>query len=331
VHTDLTPAECKVVPNDPLLYDTPLPLRRTLFPLGFPATIVTNCERIVATAEELWGRFEKTCDEPPIEIRLAVSESPVSGRPAPTMPRGQGHLLSTVHDASNFVVSDLRSGFGFGWLTPAVACDGPYVRYYFLEPHVMLLLQSRHLTPVHAGCVALRGRGVLLCGESEAGKTTLSYACARKGWTYVSDDGLSLIRGSSGRIVAGNPYQVRFRPPAKLLFPELSGYVPFERPNGKPSLEMDTALLNIAIAGQALADYLVFLNRKSSGGQRLVEYGREEALAQLEQVICVGEESLRAQQRESLRRLLSAPVYEMKYYDLDWAEQRLRALVDNGE
>jgi hypothetical protein len=28
--------------------------------------------------------------------------------------------------------------------------------------------------------------GVLLCGGTHAGKSTLSYACAQRGWNYVS-------------------------------------------------------------------------------------------------------------------------------------------------
>jgi hypothetical protein len=331
VHTEVIQAKSIAAPNDPLLYDTPFPIRCTLFPFGFQANIVTNCEQIAIAAQESWGRYERTSDEPPVELRLAVSESTALEPPPPTMPSGQGHLIANVHDASNFILSDLRSGFAFGWLTSAVVRDRPYFRYYFLEPHVLNLLQALYLTPVHAGCVTLRGKGVLLCGDAEAGKTTLSYACARKGWTYVSDDGLRLIRKSAGRVVVGSPYHVRFRPAAKLLFPELSGYALFDRPNGKPCLELDTALLEIAVSEQAHADYLVFLNRTSSGAQRLAEYGKEDAIARLLHTVCVGEESVREEQRDSLRRLLAAPVYEMQYHDLDWAERRLRALVENGE
>ncbi len=320
----------EIIVNDPLLYDVPMPYRRVLYPFCFPAVIATNCETIARTAETLWGRFAQRHDGPAVELRLLASESGASTAPAANIPRAQGHLISTIHDASNWVSCDLRTGFAFGWLTPVVANDAARVRYHFVEPYVMLMLEARYMTPIHAGCVVHNGKGVLLCGDSEAGKTTLSYACARKGWTYVGDDGSHLIRSSTERKVAGMPYQVRFRPPAALLFPELAGYVPLERPNGKPSLELDTADLNIDVAEQAHIDYLVFLNRKCSGGQQMVPYDKSDALAHMEQTICVGEESVRTEQRASLRRLLAVPVFEMKYYDLDWAEQRLRTLVESG-
>jgi len=76
---------------------------------------------------------------------------------------------------------------------------------------------------VHAGCAALDGRGVLLCGDSGAGKSTLTYALARAGWAYVTDDCSFLLNCGKRRMVTGNCNQVRFRPSAGELFPEVAG------------------------------------------------------------------------------------------------------------
>jgi hypothetical protein len=133
------------------------------------------------------------------------------------------------------------------------------------------------------------------------------------------------------RTVAGNPYQIRFRPHAKQLFPELSAFTPNERPNGKPSLEISTASLDLATSTHARVEYLVFLKRTIHARQQLVTYSKAEGMERLSQVISIGEEIVRVQQRESLLRLLEAPVYELQYHDLEWAEQRLRSLVENSE
>lgn len=316
---------------DPLLYQTPLPFRQTFYPMGFAATIATNCETIIAAAETAWGRFKKMRDEPAVEVRLAVSESSTGEKPPVRMPRGQGHLITFLHDAENYAVCDLRAGFGFGWLTTAVACDESYVRYHFVENCVYILLDARHFTTAHAACVALHGKGVLLAGECGAGKSSLAYQCARRGWTFACDDAAHLVRGSEDRRIVGNPYQVRFRPQAMALFPEIAGNAPFDRPNGKPSLEIDTALLNLTVAEQTTADYLVFLNREEGPHQTLSEYSKDEAFARLSQVICFGDEALRGEMTKELRRLLTVPVYEMRYHELDWAERRLRSLVESGE
>ncbi len=53
------------------------------------------------------------------------------------------------------------------------------------------------------------------------GKSSLAYACACRGWTYVSDDASSLLRSGTERKVIGNSRLFRFRPAAVDLFPEL--------------------------------------------------------------------------------------------------------------
>lgn len=324
------PAECIAAPSDPLLYDTSLPYRQTFYPMGFAATIATNSESIIAAARSAWSPFRKLRNEPTVELRLAVSDSPAGEKPPVRMPRGQGHLVSFLHDVENFAICDLHAGFGFGWLTPAVAADESYVRYHFVENCIYILLESLYLTTAHAACVALNGKGVLLAGHSGAGKSTLSYHCARRGWTYVCDDAARIIRKSHDRHIVGNPYQIRFRPHAMSLYPELQGNVPLERPNGKPSLELDTASLNLAIAEQTPAGFLVFLNRSDFGPQYVSGYDKDEAFSRLSQTISYGDEPLRDEMRNTLRTLLTVPVFEMHYHDLDWAEQRLRSLVEHG-
>ena len=135
---------------DLLLYRTPFPYRRTFYPLGFAATIATNYETVIAAAESAWGNFKRISDEPAVEFRLAVSESQTGERPQPQMPRGQGHLISFVHDQENYAITDLRAGFSYGWITPAVAREATYVRYHFIENCVYIMLQSMYLTPAHA-------------------------------------------------------------------------------------------------------------------------------------------------------------------------------------
>src|SRR5579884_2242730 len=111
----MTASQRTAVQHDPLSYQTPLPYRRTFYPLGFPATITTNNENVIIAAETVWGRFETKRNESAVELRIVVSEC-AGERPRARTPRGQGHLVSFIHDAENFVVCDLRAGFGFGAL-----------------------------------------------------------------------------------------------------------------------------------------------------------------------------------------------------------------------
>jgi hypothetical protein len=317
-------------PSDPLLYNFPLLLEQTFFPMGFPVAITTNSEAVLNAAEEVWGLFDAEFPEPPIQIRFAVSGLLEGDCPPAAMPLAQSHLFSTVHSADNFMMADLDRSFAYGWLTPPVVANAGHFRYHFLEPAAYVMLQVRHLTPIHAACVSIEGAGVLLCGESGAGKTSLAYGCARRGWTLVADDASNLVRNyGSGRIIAGRPHHIRFRESARRLFPELGSRASCRRPNGKLDIEVSTAELGLeSIACRTRADYIVFLNREDNGPARLSSYPKQNAIALLEQVVCIGEEPTREAQRQSLRKLLEVPTLELTYSNIDDAERCLRTLVE---
>src|SRR3546814_11301183 len=63
---------------------------------------------------------------------------------------------------------------------------------------------------VHASCVALDGRAVLLMGASGSGKSDLALRLIDRGWSLVSDDYVTLeCRG--GKLVAAPPEQIAGR------------------------------------------------------------------------------------------------------------------------
>lgn len=49
---------------------------------------------------------------------------------------------------------------------------------------------------IHASCVELEGRGVLLCGDSGAGKTSLLVELLGRGARFLADDSVVLLRES---------------------------------------------------------------------------------------------------------------------------------------
>jgi hypothetical protein len=318
-------------PNDPLRWDIELLLRGTFYPVGFPVEITTNSYELLAAAEASWGRFAKSFSAPSIQIRLGVLPSASTVCPPAPSARGQQNLITLIADQENYVALDTREGFAFGWLSEAAVCDRAYLRYHFLEATVWILLDSLYLTSVHAACVALDGRGVLLCGDGGAGKSSLSYACARNGWTFLSDDSTKLIRRRQKRLVTGNPYQIRFRDSATELFPELGRQPVSARLSGELSIELATAEHPaIAVTTECAVDYLVFLNRHEPEPEGLFWFPKDRALQWLEQVVCYGEERVRDEHKAELRALVSAETLEMRYSSMDTALRLLEALVRKG-
>ena len=157
--------------------------------------------------------------------------------------------------------------------------------------------------------MSLNGRGLLLCGDSGAGKSSLSYACARRGWTFVSDDASFLVRAGKGNVAVGNPQHLHFRESATDLFAELRSHELTARINGEIAIQLTTAKLpRMNTALQSQIDFLIFLNRQPSGPPVLRPFSKARASAILEQVICYGEQPIRDAQKAALRDLLGGDV-----------------------
>jgi hypothetical protein len=314
----------------PELPKSELSLARTFYPYGFPVEVRTNSVDVLDVMEGIWGKFEQRYNTTPIssEVHLVTSGS-LECPPVPVY-RLMSSLFITIADKDNYSIVDMGRNTARICLSEAALRHKLYAGYYFLGTPVSCIA-SHHATPVHAGCVALNGRGVLLCGDSGAGKSTLSYACARKGWTYVSDDGSYLFSSGKDRVVAGNCHQVRFRPTAAELFPEIAELKMMPRAAGKPSVAMQTAMIPGLTCAQATkVDFIVFLNRCSEGRQGLAPYRKDVTRNFMRQML-FGPPNIRDRQYAAIEQLLTAEIFKLRYKDLNWAVHRLEKLVHNGQ
>jgi hypothetical protein len=306
-----------------------LPIQATFYPLGFPVEVRTNSDLVLEQMRAMWGEFAQQHDAEPILYEaLLVDDDTVECPPEPTY-RIMLPLLLCVADANNYSVIDLDRSRVKTTISRAALRYPLYARYFLLGMQSSCIA-TRYSTPVHAGCVALDGRGVLLCGDSGAGKSSLSYACARAGWSYVSDDGSFLLNGGTDRIVIGDCHKVRFRTTAATLFPEIAGLEITPRAAGKPSIELPTAsMTHIRTVLTTRVDFIVFLNRRRANPQQLVPYRKDVARQYIRQGL-YGPADAIALQHEAIERLLTAEVFELRYSELDWAVDRLRTLAREG-
>jgi hypothetical protein len=322
------PVEIETQPalDDILLRDIPTPKRAMFFPLGFPVEIATNSDTVIASARHAWGHFQAEHAESPLSLSLTVTEHDGDRPPAQPKFRSHLHLMSIVVDARNHVICDFSRGCAFGWVTRSVAEQPDFLRLRFVESSVMSLLAAAHLAPIHGALITRRGVGIALCGNSFAGKSTLAYACARSGWTFVADDGTFLLRNRADRFAVGNPYSMRFRKDAKVLFPELTRFAVALRPNGALGMEVRTSKLPVSKIGGCSIDHLVFLRRSATGRARLNPYEPEEALRWLERASLYGPAEVQRSQRQTYRRLLDAGLWELHYSGLSEAVNMLDQL-----
>ena len=316
--------------GDPILAHARFPYTALFFPIGFPVEVTTNCKAVLDAAAESWGQHPQLFDVEPVRVQVGVTEGETRICPPTPVCRMSGHLLSHVADSENFAVYDLSRLQSNIWVTEAAVLHRDYFRYFFLESAAFAGIASRHVTGIHAGCVALDGKAVLLCGDSGAGKSTLTYACAQAGWTYVTDDGSYLIHGRTDRMIAGNCGVFRFRPSAEALFPQLHGLDVLQRAGvGKPSIELPTHRDGpLQTAYTAHVQYMVFLKRNVEV-QELVAFPNEVARLYVEQALhCIPYRS--GSHLQPLEALLQSETLELRYNDLDWAIERLTRLIREG-
>ena len=303
------------------------PFRETFHVLGFAIELQTDSQELLLVARVSWGDGYIASQEPALRLQFRVLPA-VSGQ-CPPGPKVyvEGHTMSIVADRENFVICDLHSGSAFGYLNQSAVCSPAYVRYHFLEAAAMCLLCTSRVTALHGACVGYAGRGLLFCGESGAGKSTLAYACARAGWAFTSDDASYLLWKSDALTVRGSAHQVRFRPSAQELFPEIAGRELTPRAEGKPSIEVPTKELPGLTAVRETQVHAVVLLRRGSfsvpelvplEGRRLKPFFHPSLFAS---------DRIRDQQRRALERLHELPLYELRYSDLPAAIARLETLA----
>jgi energy-coupling factor transporter ATP-binding protein EcfA2 len=314
-------------PQEALLSNMELPLRRTFYPLGYPVEIITNESAVLEAANESFGHAHLSRPGATLQVCIGVSRGTDSECPPEPTRRQYNHLYSLVADAENQALLDLKLCISYVWMKKAAVENRLYFRYNFLEKTVYLLLGSSIVTDLHAACVSKNGKGILLCGDSGAGKSTLSYACARAGWTYTSDDTSYLINDSAVPHVIGHSHRMRFRPTARTLFPELEGRESTPRLEGKPSLEIPTSEFpGLITANETRVHSIVYLNRSLAGTGMLIPLPQGTATQRMcKELYSAGE--IRAKHEKILQVLSRTPTYELQYRDLDHAIYQLDRLA----
>lgn len=304
-----------------------LPFRQTLHPLGFAVEFATNDPEVLEVAAGLWSFSQPQRVSPVVQIRILVNDSSSTDCPPGPAYNCQRHLVTMIADSDNYATCDLRANFGFARITRATLRHRLYFQYHFLEAMALCILSAVNAPALHAACVTLHDQGFLLCGPSGAGKSTLAYACSRAGFTYTTDDASYLLRDAGHAQVVGHSHKIRFRPEGRALFPELQHRTLTPRMEGKPSIEVPTAELEIKTSQEARIHHLVVLDRQFSGEASVNYCPTSVAIERLQEGLYPTFD-IRQEQIAALQTLANLPAWKLRYSRLDEAINCLRSLCE---
>ncbi len=323
--------------DDPLHWGTPIRFQENFIPIGTVIRVESNDEAVLRVARENFGPYGQAPPGEPANFVLRICVDPIH-REIPPWPkpsfRSLNHLVHISCGQSNFAVADLNSRVSVGFVTPAMVEDSSFFKSTFLDCLFYVLAVHHLYTPVHCSAVASNGRGILICGRSGVGKTTLAYACARSGMQVLSDDVVHLrIDSASNQLqLWGRPWQLRLVPEAVSLFLELSGREPKLRSDHQWYLEIDVeSQFPGGTVTSCKPEALVFLDRHTGKANGLQPLGVASALEWLKKDIYQSEPSVIERHHRTLERLLQTKAYTLSYSgDPNYAVETVRSIFDRA-
>jgi hypothetical protein len=163
----------------------------------------SNRRELIRLVEEAYvglpgHRFSST--PPDFTVRLTVSptapealrrKKPARKRtePAPISMLSGAGFLGAATESSTFVLISPALRTALISVNRQALAFPYHARYELLEFAVFTLAsRAQQLVPLHAACIGINGNGVLLIGETGAGKTTAALHCLLNGFDFLAED-----------------------------------------------------------------------------------------------------------------------------------------------
>ncbi len=184
------------IATDPFEERARLGLRRLHDILGARFVFESNSRALLRLVDHAYGnlprhRLTRAMPRIGVHLRLTQSAQVPAGEPARIQTLSGGRLLcGATHDADCALISPAERA-ALVLVSQAMLRYPYHLRYELIEFSVATLAaRVQALVPLHAACFGRAGRGLLLIGDSGAGKTTLSLHALLRGFEFVAEDSL---------------------------------------------------------------------------------------------------------------------------------------------
>jgi hypothetical protein len=295
------------IESDPFGEGAPVPVRKAVNLLGGRFRFESNSKELLALVDAAYaGLPSHLFSSAPkrFRVKLMLTPAPAQSRrrtarqkepPPISMLHGAGFFGSAT-PSSTFVVLSPKERTGLVSVSAEMLRFPYHLRYEVIEFAVFTLAcRAQGLVPLHAACVGLDGRGILLMGPSGSGKSTIALQCLLEGFDFLSEDSVFVAPKSMRATGAANFLHVRAdslrwlgRSRVRSI---ISASPVIQRRSGIEKFEVDLRCQEFRLAQAPLKIIgVAFLSPQSGGpGPLLKPLSSSETLARLEREQAYGE------------------------------------------
>jgi hypothetical protein len=227
--------------------------------MGETIRYATNHPRVLELCDTLMPRLVSH-QLASIDVRVVVNKTTSQ---TPFLPRYTMHnnLFLGTFNEENYFSMDLEKRFAVVCINQDLLHESLLLRLDLLLTLALASLPVWGYLCVHATCVSFQGRNALICAPSGVGKSTLTYACLKRGFQLVSEDAVFVNTQPELRFY-GTGRWLRLLEDVKGFFPELLPLQAKRFGNGKTKIELEVgAFFPNATQAFARPDMLFFLER----------------------------------------------------------------------
>ena len=260
-----------------------LPLKARFMVAGSIWLVSSNSEEVLKAAQETFRPAgNEVC---PTDLWVSIYiDFDVPDRPRWSQPRFRAldHLYYAMYGPCDSMLIDQRRRRVIGLFSSGTARDVSYWKRVILPVLLGIACASIGITPLHCACLVKDGHGLLLGGESEAGKSTLALSLSLDGFAYLSDDWTYVSSSGSQVFAWGLPTPVKLLPDGSKYFPQLAAHEPSISQNGELAFEVDPVeTFGVRRSLSCQPRWLVFLERTREPCAVFKPIGSSEAASRL--------------------------------------------------